>query len=311
MLNKNVIEQRSGKNWTVYHGDCVEICSGLPDNSIDFCLHSPPFSNLYIYSDSISDMGNCSNDEEFFEQYSFLIEQLHRITTPGRLCAVHCKDLPLYRNRDGAAGLKDFPGDIIRAFIAKGWTYHSRVTIWKDPVIEMQRTKNHGLLYKNFKVRGEVCRQGMADFLVVFRKWDGVDGTESTKPVIHNPEDFNLDIWQRYASPVWFDIDQTNVLNYQQARSGDDCKHICPLQLDICDRTIDLWTNPGDVVLDPFSGLASTGYSAVKKGRKYIGCELKPEYFQFGCKYLEEAEFSAGQSTLFDSLPEEYIETFA
>lgn len=263
-----------GKDWTMYLGDCVEQIKHLPDNSIHFGIHSPPFANLYIYSDSEADMGNSADDEEFFQHYEFLIKELYRTTMPGRLCAVHCKDLPTYMNRDGAAGLSDFPGRIIKAFETQGWQYHSRVTIWKDPVIEMQRTKNHGLLHKNFAERAEACRQGMPDYLVVFRKWP-IEGGDSVKQRRHigdyigteppkiseistgrrsEDSNYSIAVWQRYASPVWFDIDQTNVLNYQMAKDGDDEKHICPLQLDVIARSIDLWTNPGDTVFSPFAG---------------------------------------------------------
>ena len=318
-----VLNQSSGKDFTLYQGDSCEAIKGLPDNSVDFSIYSPPFSNLYIYSDSEADMGNSSNDEEFFQHYSFLIKELFRVTVPGRLSAVHAKDLPLYANRDGASGLKDFPGQIIRAHEEAGWVYHSRVTIFKDPVIEMQRTKTHGLLYKNFKVRGEVCRQGMADYLIVFRKWDGLEGTTaSERPVRHDPgvaipyvgealpeptglslfedtDDHNLRVWQRYASPVWMDIDQTRVLNYQLAKDNSDEKHICPLQLDVIERSIQLWTNPGDVVFSPFAGIGSEGYSALKLGRKFIGIELKESYFRVAARNLAEAELQANQTDLF------------
>lgn len=283
-------EVATGHDWELRLGDCVQETMKLADNSIDFSIFSPPFSTLYIYSDSIADMGNTADDEEFFEHFEFLIPELHRVTVPGRLCAVHCKDLPLYKNRDGAAGLRDFPGEIIRRFEKHGWTYHSRVTIWKDPVIEMQRTKNHGLLYKNFQVRGEVCRQGMADYVIVFRKWQGVDITTSPKPIIHSRVEFPLEVWQRYASPVWFDIDQTNVLNFDIARDSQDEKHICPLQLDVIQRCIELWTNPGDVVLSPFAGVGSEGYVTLKNGRKFIGIELKRSYWQLAQRYLKEVE---------------------
>lgn len=316
-----VNNQTTGKDWALYLGDSCQVIKGLPDNSVDFGIHSPPFSNLYIYSDSEADMGNARDDEEFFQHYEFLIAEMHRITVPGRLCAVHCKDLPLYANRDGASGLKDFPGKIIAAFEQYGWTYHSRVTIWKDPVIEMQRTKTHGLLYKNFKARSEVCRQGMADYLLVFRKWDGLEGTtESERPVLHEagipipyagtdlvdsewyPEEsdkHNLRVWQRYASPVWFDIDQTRVLNYQLAKDNSDEKHICPLQLDVIDRAIQLWTNPGDVVFDPFNGIGSSGVESLVMGRRYVGIELKESYFKVAAKNLADAEQAAGQTDIF------------
>jgi len=286
----NVIEQAQGENWAMYLGDCVQVTKGLPDSSVDYSIHSPPFSSTYIYSDSIADMGNCKDDDEFMTHYGYLIPELWRVTVPGRLCSVHCKDLPLYMNRDGAAGLRDFPGAIVREFEKHGWVYHSRVTVWKDPVIEMQRTKNHGLLYKNFQVRGEVCRQGMADFIITFRKWDSEAEKESEKPVVHDPGEYPLDVWQRWASPVWMDIDQTDVLNYQIAKDEKDEKHICPLQLGVIERCVKLWSNPGDVVLSPFAGVGSEGYESLLAGRKFIGIELKKSYWELAIKHLRQAE---------------------
>lgn len=314
-------------NWTMYLGDCVPVAEALPDNSVDFCIHSPPFANLYIYSDSEADMGNSANNAEFFAHYDYLIKELYRITTPGRLCAVHCKDLPLFKNRDGAMGLYDFPGDIRAHFEAAGWVFHSRVTIWKDPVVEMERTNNHGLLHRNFVDRAEVCRQGMADYLMVFRKWSD-DMDEAGKPVKQHRENgdyigtkppeawemrpgrrseqtnYSIAVWQRYASPVWFDIQQTNVLNYEQVKDPNDEKHICPLQLDVISRAIDLWTNPGDVVFSPFAGIGSEGYQALKMRRKFIGIELKPSYWRAAQKYLHMAEEQTERRSLFDLLAE-------
>jgi DNA modification methylase len=286
------------ERWKLYLGDCVQELEKIDDGSIHLSVYSPPFSNLYIYSDSIADLGNSADHEEFFEHYEFVIDALHRKTMPGRLSAVHCKDLPLYHNRDGAAGLWDFPGAIIKAHEKHGWTYHSRVTIWKDPVFEMQRTKNHGLLYKNLRLRGEVVRQGMADYLLVFRKWEGIDGTESAIPVKHEREDFPLERWQKWASPVWMDIDQTNVLNYRLAREEHDERHICPLQLDVIERSIVLWTNPGELICDPFSGIGSTGFQALQLWRRYVGIELKRKYWEISQRYLLEAEKQT-QKTLF------------
>ena len=299
----HVMNQAIGQDWALYQGDCVQTIAGIPDNSIDYSIFSPPFSTLYIYSDAVQDMGNSADNAEFFAHFDFLIPELWRVTVPGRLCSVHCKDLPLYMNRDGAAGLYDFPGDIVKHFTAAGWVLHSKVTIWKDPVIEMQRTKNHGLLYKNFQVRGEVCRQGMADYVYTFRKW--ADDKVSEKPVIHLKNEFPLDTWQRYASPVWDDISQTNVLNYQVARDGDDEKHICPLQLDVIGRCLEIWTNPGDLVLSPFAGIGSEGVMALRTGRRFVGIELKESYWLWAKRYLEEAEIASHQLTLFDLLPAE------
>lgn len=353
----NVLDQASGADWTLYNGDCVPITAALPDSSIDYCIHSPPFSNLYVYSDYGADMGNTANHDEFFTHYGYLIRELYRVTVPGRLCSVHCKDLPLYRNRDGAAGLEDFPGMIVRAFQDGGWVLHSKVVIWKDPVIEMQRTKTHGLLHKHFAERAEVCRQGMPDYVLTFRKWDGlIENTTSPKPVRHDkrppcdteiiretivvdprtawdfghapgttsydrfhytatrhPEyvgenppafwdddrDYSIQVWQRYASPVWFDIDQTDVLNYEIAKDQDDDKHICPLQLGVIRRCVDLWTNLGDVVFSPFAGVGSEGVVSVEMGRKFVGVELKPSYFRVACRFLDEAAKARGQLDMF------------
>lgn len=314
----NCINQSTGENWTMFQGDSCEVIRGIPDNSIDFMIYSPPFSNLYIYSDSDADMGNSADDEEFFEHYAYLIEETYRALRPGRLVAVHCKDLPLYMNRDGAAGLSDFPGRIIRAHEAAGFTYHSRVTIWKDPVIEMQRTKNHGLLWKNFTERGEVVRQGMPDYLIVFRKFRDIAEVPD-KQVQHRPvggeheyqgargpeswdsdRDYSIQVWQKYASPVWYDIRQTRVLNVEQARENGDEKHICPLQLDVISRSIDIWTNPGDVVFSPFAGIGSEGYEALRMGRKFVGIELKESYFNVACRNLAEMEDSKKNRTLFE-----------
>lgn len=306
-----------GEGWELWRGDCVAVTRQMDADSIDFTIHSPPFSNLYIYSDSSADMGNARDHGEFFQHYEFLIEQLHRVTVPGRLCAVHCKDLPLYKGRDGAAGLYPFPCDITAAFLKYGWVYHSHVTIWKDPVTEMQRTKNHGLLHRQLCKDSSASRQGMADYLLVFRKWNeeaefprpvtagspycrfdryvGTDGptlrdgpygskealtppTEDELATLDKPHAYSIQVWQRYASPVWFDVRQMRVLNYKLGRDDKDEKHICPLQLDVIERSIELWTNPGDLVFDPFNGIGSSGYVALKTGRRYVGSELKDSY---------------------------------
>lgn len=327
------IHEAHGEGWSLYRGDCCEVVKGLPDDSIDLTVFSPPFSNLYVYSDSISDMGNCSSDAEFFEHFGYLATELHRVTASGRLAAIHCKDLPKYHGRDGAAGLKDFPGEIIRCFEARGWTFHSRVTIWKDPVIEMQRTKNNGLLHKTLCRDSSQSRQGMADYIIAMRKTPA-DGLTAAVPVTRprsrddcfleyhgergpvaasvyakagEPErgpGYGLAVWQRYASPVWFDIDQTNVLNHRVARDEKDEKHICPLQLDVIARCVALWSNPGDVVLSPFAGIGSEGYQSVLMGRRFVGIELKDTYFDLAARHLRVAEQKHAESnrTLFDGL---------
>lgn len=263
--------------YALYNGDCVQIIKQLPDNSVHFPIFSPPFANLYIYSDDLADMGNCKNHEEFFEQFDYLIPELLRITVPGRLCAVHCKNLVKYKGRDGRSGIYDFRGDIIKHFEKFGWQYHSEVCIWTDPVLEMQKTKSQGLLYKQLRKDSSYSRQGMPDYLVVFRKW--TEDYEDAEPVTHTKENFPLEMWQRYASPVWFDIRRTNVLNCKIARENEDEKHICPLQLDVIERAIELWTNTDDIVFTPFLGIGSEAYQALKMGRRAVGIELKKSYF--------------------------------
>lgn len=314
-----------GEDWTLYLGDCVTSMRHIPDDSIHLGVFSPPFANLYIYSDSIADMGNCADYQEFRQHHDYLSAELFRVIAPGRIVAIHCKDLPLYMNRDGAAGLYDFPSLLRESMESAGFVYHSRVTIWKDPVIEMQRTKNHGLLHRNFTERAEVVRQGMADYMLMFRKWVPAMPDkqvthhliappvgEEDKPGHHifigeNPpehydsdRDYSIQVWQRYASPVWFDISQTNVLNGRIARDDKDEKHICPLQLDVIERCIDLWSNPGEVVFSPFAGIGSEGYSALKMRRKFVGVELKRSYWEMAQKYLEEAASERLQIGLFD-----------
>ncbi len=206
-----------------------------------------------------------------------------------------------YKGRDGTAGLRDFSGELIRHFLAAGWVYHSKVTIWKDPVIEMQRTKAHGLLYKQLRADSTFSRQGLPEYLLIFRKWPRNEEEEAQiEPVTHTKEEFPLEIWQRYASPVWFDIRQTRVLNVEQAREGPDEKHICPLQLDVIERCLHLWSNPGETIFDPFTGIGSSGYIAIKNNRRFVGCELKGSYFTTAQKYLKEAIMAKSQTALFE-----------
>ena len=301
-MNKNQTpKEYHGNNYSIYQGDCVQVIKQLPDNSVHFPIFSPPFANLYIYSNDLADMGNCKNTDEFFTQFDYLIPELLRITVPGRLCAVHCKQLVKYKGRDGRAGLTDFRGQIIAHFEKHGWQYHSEITIWTDPVLEMQKTKSHGLLYKQLRKDSSYSRQGLPDYLVIFRKWaESEEDEKLIEPVTHTHGSFPLDFWQRYASPVWMDIKRTNVLNIQQARDNADEKHICPLQLDVIARAIELWTNPGDVVFTPFLGIGSEAYQAVKQGRKAIGIELKESYFENSRKNLEAAEQDQKQISIFD-----------
>ncbi|TLD80149.1 site-specific DNA-methyltransferase [Helicobacter sp. MIT 05-5293] len=309
----------------IYHTDCVELAKSLPDEAIDFSVYSPPFANLYTYSDNLADMGNCANDEEFFNQYKYLIKEKFRITRNGRLTAIHCKDLPKYKNRNGASGLVDFAGAIIKAHEECGWTYHSRITIWKDPVIEMQRTKNQGLLYKQVCKDSAYSRQGMADYIIVMRKcvyednvpvcnengaerfYDyigssylapKIDKSALMRSVNEAQRLYSIEVWQRYASPVWFDIAQTNVLNTALAKDGKDEKHICPLQLDVIERCIELWSNKSEIVFSPFMGIGSEGYQAVLQNRGFVGSELKESYFAIAEANIKKA-ISEKQS-LFD-----------
>lgn len=286
MTEINCLDADYGEGWALYHGDCVDVVRQMPDASVGLALYSPPFSDLYTYSDSALDMGNCNGDREFLEHYGFLVEQLHRVLKPGRLCVVHCKDLVNYKGRDGMAGLRDFPGDLIRVHQQAGFSFHSRITIWKDPVIEQQRTKAHGLLYCQLRKDSTFSRQGLAEYVLVFRRWADEGEGAAVEPVGHTHETFPLDQWQRWASPVWMDIDQTNVLNVSAAREDRDEKHMCPLQLDVIERALVLWSNPGDIVLSPFAGIGSEGWGALKARRRFVGVELKESYFRQGAKNL-------------------------
>lgn len=285
-----------GDKWAVYLADCIEVMNGLPEGLIDLAIFSPPFSDLFVYSDSERDMGNCGSHDEFMEHYAYFTQALMRVLKPGRLACVHCSDLPARKSKDGFIGLHDFGGDLVRAHQAAGWVYHARCTIWKDPVIEMQRTKALGLLYKQLKKDSTRSRVGMPDYMLFFRK-----DQENPDPVTHDPEDLPVSMWQELASPVWMQVNQTKVLNGRMAKGQEDERHICPLQLDVIERCLTLYSNPGDLVLDPFNGIGSTGYQAVKMGRRYIGIELKPEYARQAARFLEQAESQS--ASLLDLAP--------
>lgn len=285
------LNEAHGPEWALYHGDCVDVISQLPDNSVGFSVYSPPFANIFVYSDSELDMGNCADDAEFAAHYRYLIREKLRVTKPGRLSAVHCTDLPSSKWKDGVIGLKDFPGEIIKSHQDEGWIFHSRVCIWRDPVVEMTRTKALGLLYKQLQKDSCRSRMGMADYVVVFRK-----PGDNAEPVEQRPENFPVSQWQQWASPVWMDINQTNTLNVRMAKEAQDEKHLCPLQLDVIERAITLWSNPGDIVLSPFTGIGSEGYTAVKMRRKFIGTELKESYFRQAARNIESA---AAQTDMF------------
>lgn len=281
----NVLNETVSERFAMYQGDCVQTLEGLPENSVHYALFSPPFASLYTYSNSDRDMGNSRDNEEFQYHFEYLIAQLYHVIMPGRLVSVHCMNLPAMKSRDGFIGVKDFRGDIIRSFTESGFIFHSEVTIWKNPVTEMQRTKALGLLHKQIRKDSSMSRQGLPDYVVTFRK-----PGENPEPIAHDYETFPVDVWQRYASPVWMDIRQSNTLNRAAARGEKDEKHICPLQLDVIERCIELWTNPDDIVLDPFAGIGSVPYQAVKMGRRGLGVELKEEYYQQAAQNLQKAE---------------------
>lgn len=315
-----------GAGWALYHADCVEGMHAMPEKSIDCAVFSPPFGDLFVYSDSERDLGNAGSDAQFMEQYAFFAEALARVMKPGRIACVHCTDLPTRKGKHGYIGLQDFSGDLIKAHTSAGMIYHGRTTIWKDPVVEMQRTKALGLLYKQIRKDSAMNRVGMPDYMLFFRApGDNPDRIEhaapgdtgASLPIARKwleemrrhglasavPDDdalrallpfveFDVNEWQRLASPVWMNIQQGNVLNRMKA--DQDEKHVCPLQLDVIENCLRLYSKPGDVVMDPFNGIGSTGYQAIKMLRRYIGFELKPEYIAQANANMQEAERSAG-----------------
>lgn len=277
-------EVASGKDWTIHLGDCVEVAGEMADNSIDYSVFSPPFASLYTYSNSDRDMGNCKTYDEFYGHFKFLVSELLRITKPGRLLSFHCMNLQTSKFRDGVIGLHDFRGELTRMFTDAGWIFHSEVCIWKDPVTAMQRTKALGLLHKTIRKDSSMSRQGIPDYLVTMRK-----PGENAEFISHTHESFPVEKWQRYASPVWMDINPTRTLQFRNARESDDERHICPLQLDVIERAMELWSNPGDLVFSPFTGIGSEGYVCVEMGRKFVGAELKRSYWELACRNLREA----------------------
>lgn len=288
----------SGDSWKLMLGDCVERTRELADESIHFSIFSPPFASLYTYSASDRDMGNSKDADEFAEHFKFLVKELYRVLKPGRLVSFHCMNLPTSKTHNGYIGISDFRGDLIRMFEAEGFIYHSEVCIWKDPVTAMQRTKAIGLLHKQLTKDSCMSRQGVPDYLVTMRK-PGVNPEPVEGELDHfcgeegsftSTGRLSIDIWQRYASPVWMDIDPSNTLQARSARDEKDERHICPLQLQVIHRALQLWTNPGDIVLSPFAGIGSEGYESIKLGRKFIGIELKPSYFEQAVKNLRNVE---------------------
>ena len=319
----------SGQWWALHNSDCVEGMHAMPEGSVDCSIFSPPFGDLFVYSDSERDLGNAGDGQAFMEQYAFFAKALARVMKPGRIACVHCTDLPTRKGKHGYIGLQDFSGDLIKAHTDAGMIYHGRATIWKDPVVEMQRTKALGLLYKQIRKDSAMNRVGMPDYMLFFRApGDNPDRIEHAAPdddatatkiarqwfdEMHRqglassvPSDdaiselvghakFDVYDWQALASPVWMDVDQGNVLkNYRKARAEQDEKHVCPLQLGVIDRCLRLYTKPGDIVMDPFTGIGSTGHQAVKQMRRFVGFELKPEYAKQAGINISEAEASIG-----------------
>lgn len=290
-IDNDSIQQVINENYNIQRGDCVELIKSIKDENIGFSIFSPPFAELYTYSSHIEDMGNSKDYKEFLIQFGFLIKELYRVLKQGRNVAVHCMDLPIQKGKEGYIGLRDFSGMIKDAFESEGFIYHSRVTIWKDPVVEMQRTKALGLLHKQVKKDSTMSRVGIPDYLMIFRK----DG-ERNDPVTNI--DLPVNLWQKYASPVWMDINYSNTLQYKSARDDKDEKHICPLQLDTIERAIHLYTNKGDTVLTPFMGIGSEVYQAVKMERYGIGFELKESYFELAKNNIKDAVFEKSQLSL-------------
>ncbi len=305
------IDQWITDECALYMGDCCEVLCDLPEHSAGFSVFSPPFLDLFSYSDNAADLGNNSGTDEFFAHFGFVIDGLKRVMMPGRNISVHCIDVPAMKERDGYIGLKDFPGDIIRAFQDRGFIYHSRHLIWKDPLIEATRTKALGLMHKQLQKDSAMCRAGLPDYLLTFRapgdneipiahprglsQYAGSDdpGQSGIKRSHH--------IWRRYASPVWMDVRQTYTIEFRQAREPEDEKHICPLQLDVIERACVLWSNPGEIVLTPFMGVGSEVYGALINGRKGIGIELKESYYRQAVKNCEAAlKDRVSEALLFD-----------
>lgn len=332
-MTNSIMAQHHGENYSIYNSDCVEFAKNLPDNSVDISVYSPPFSSLYIYSESIADMGNVESDAQFIEQYSYLLRELYRATRPGRLTAIHVKDLVYYQgsSENGTAGIRAFSDMCTAAHIAAGFDFHCRITIWRDPVLERSKTNAHGLLWKTFQADSSFCRVGMPEYLMVYRKWSKPGEEDLVKPVTHpktDPRYSTVAPWQDLASPVWKaplgedialpygsmvwnyndsgsgdkDMPATDVLNVKLARDPDAEKHLCPMPLNITDRALRLWSNEGDVCYSPFSGVGSEGVASLRAGRKFIGTELHPTYYNQSIKNLESASNESMQQSLLDLL---------
>ena len=313
-----VIDQIVTGEYAIYHGDCVKVMRGLPADSVHFSISSWPFCALYSYTDALEDMSNIRTPQEFFYGIDFMLEELARVMMPGRLVTTHCMNLPRTIEKDGVIGIYDFRGDIIRAYEKHGFVFHSEVVIWKDPLIAATRTHALGLAHKQIVEDSAMCRTGIPDYLIVVRKpgknpepvshkpsgFDRWIGPDEREPKAERKKDpgknkYSHEVWQRYASPVWFDIRPSDTLQRESAREDEDSRHICPLQLTVIRRAIELWTNPGDVVFSPFTGIGSEGYVALEERRRFVGAELKESYFRQACGNLEAALKMRDQGTLY------------
>lgn len=322
-----VLDQAKGDAWALYHSDCIEMMRGLPANSVHYSIFSPPFAALYTFSDDPRDVSNNRDDRVFWEHYGFVLDGVFRALKPGRMLSIHCMDLPTSITRDGFIAIRDFSGDNIRICQDVGFHYHSKVTIRKDPVVAMQRTKALGLLHKQIVKDSAMSRMGIADYIITMRKPGDNDEPVSGIFETYYGDDQSDDemtseakrswdrgggrsfdahksilIWQRYADPVWSDINQSDTLSFRMAREEHDERHISPLQLTPVRRCIDLWTNPGDVVLSPFAGIGTAGYVAVEMGRRFVGAELKASYYRQAVANLRVAEHAAHGGSLFSKL---------
>lgn len=290
-----ITDDAYGKNWHFMLGDSCERLAEIPDNSVDLSVYSPPFASLYTYSPSDRDLGNSSGDDEFFAHYEFIIREMLRVTKPGRNCCVHVQQVVRSKAAFGAVSLSDFRGEVIRAHQRIGWTFYGEITVDKDPQVQACRTKAHCLMFQTLRRDGAQSRPALADYLLIFKKPG--DNEVPVAPDVTNSE------WIEWARPIWTGIRESDTLQYQSAREDDDDRHICPLQLGFIDRCIRLWSNPGETVLSPFGGIASEGHMAIKRGRRFIGCELKPSYWQTGVRNLEQIEAQMALPTLFDEDP--------
>ena len=303
------------KNYTMHLGDSVELIKKIKTDSIHYSIFSPPFESLFTYTNSNRDMGNCKNREEFKDHFQFLIKELYRIIMPGRLLSFHCMNLTTTLNRDGYIGLTDFRGQLIQMFINAGFIFHSEVCIWKDPLIQAVRTKVLSLAHKQISKDASRCAMGLPDYVITMRKKGNnpepvskgrgfeyyIGGQKEPNALKENnprTNKYSHKVWQRYASPVWFDINQTNTLNTVMAKEKEDERHICPLQLDVIRRCLELWTNKEDIVFSPFAGIGSEGYVSLEMQRRFIGIELKKSYFDCAIKNLNSTKVSKNMSLL-------------